>query len=437
MTASDQNSQKIEKRTIMVNPIKIKTVIFIIFTWSILVTDVIAQEGYILEKIKHNYEILVEPQRKEIYNGEQTAITIDVHEFDTAGQKIQAFRAEVVISITGLVDGKVTPPSGSKIITDLIGIARLEYKAGDRDKEISVMATFIPEGSAVEYVDEATITVKPLEYEATLTIDGSITHTVRSSYSRKQSDGIEKGNYSLEELSEASFYVPLKLDNSGDMPMLNQRWEYYRPLDINLSSFNAFSRSKKYDYANHEGFGFEQTVYVNKDPVRRQIPEKGYLLMSNIILVIDKKTDKVVKIVTGGFPVEFYWDETRRSSGRSWNPDGSKPINDSDHKTDDLSTTFTPGPVEDPVPDQTISTVSQSLKTYLKDLGTPLPANVEIPEDDSQKAEIPPDLLVDYGDGKTFFGGKGNKKVDNSEGANINRTEMTFNWSVTRRKKPL
>ncbi len=437
MTASDQNSQKIEKRTIMVNPIKIKTVIFIIFTWSILVTDVIAQEGYIVEKIKHNYEILVEPQRKEIYNGEQTAITIDVHEFDTAGLKIQAFRVSVVVNITGLIDGKITPPSGSKIITDQIGIARLEYRAGEKDKEISIMATFIPEGSAIEYVDEATITVKPPEYEGTLTINGNSTKFVRSSYDRKQSDGVERGNYTLDERNEASFYVPLKLENSGDMPLLNQRWEYYRPLDINLTTFSAYSRSKKYDYANHKGFGFEKTVYVNRNPLKRQIPEKDYLLRSNIILVIDKKTDKVVKIVTGGFPVEFYWDETRRTTGRSWNPDGSKPINDFDHKTDDLSTTFTPGPVEDPVPDPTITSVSQSLKTYLKDLGTPLPANVGIPEDDSQKAEIPPDLLVDYGDGKTFFGGRGNKKIDNSEGSDINRTEMTFNWSVTRKKKPL
>jgi len=416
----------------------IQTIILLISTSFLPLRESRAQQGYIVEKIKHNYEILVEPQRSEIYSGEQTSITIDVHEFDTAGLKIQAFRAAVIISITGLVDGKVTPPSGSKIITDLIGIARLEYKAGDKDKEISVMATFIPEGSAIEYVDEATITVKPLEYEATLTVDGSITHTVRSSYSRKQSDGIERGNYSLEERSGASFYVPLKLDNSGDMPMLNQRWEYYRPLDINLTQFNASYMMQGYEYANSAGgFGHEATTIRIKKPLNRHIPEKGYLLKSNIILIIDKKTDKVVKIATGGFPVEFYWDETKKTTGRSWDPDGSRPINDFEHKTDDMSEIFTPGPVEDPVPDPTITSVSESLKTYLKELGTPLPANVEIPEDDSQKAEIPPDLLVEFGNGRTFFGGKGNKKVDNSEGSDINRKEMTFNWSVTRRKKPL
>ena len=420
----------------MVKPVLLSSGILFIFKCFFHCINGTAQEGYIVEKIKHNYEILVEPQRSEIYSGEQTSITIDVHEFDTAGLKIQAYRESVVVNITGLIDGKATPPSGSKIITDQIGIARIEYRAGEKDKEISVMATFIPEGSAIEYVDEAKIIVRPFEYEGTLTINGNATKFVRSCYDRKQSDGVERGNYTLDERNEASFYVPLKLENSGDMPLLNQRWEYYRPLDINLTSFNAYSRSKKYDYADHKGFGFEQTVYVNRNPVKRQIPEKDYLLRSNIILVIDKKTDKVVKIVTGGFPVEFYWDETRRSTGRSWNPDGSKPINDFDHKTDDLSTLFTPGPVEDPVPDPTIPGVSESLKTYLKDLGTPLPANIEIPEDESQDAETAPDLLVEYGDGKTFFGGRGEKKIDNSEGSNINRTELTFNWSVTRKKKP-
>ncbi len=416
--------------------VKIKSIIIILFTWFLAVTDGNAQEGYIVEKIKHNYEILVEPQRSEIYSGEQTTITIDVHEFDTAGIKIQAFRAAVVISITGLIDGVVSPPSGSKIITDQVGIAWLDYKAGEKDKEISVMATFIPEGSATEYVDEATITVKPLEYEATLTVRGSSVTTERSSYSRKQRDGVERGNHSLDERLNASFYVPLKLDNSGDMPIFNQRWEYYRPLDINLTQFNASYLMKRYEYANFGGYGHEATSIRIKRPLNRHIPEMEYLLMSNIILIIDKKTDKVVKIAAGGYPVEFHWDETESRNGRSWNPDGSEPISYFNHQTDDLSTTFTPGPVEDPVADPTFTGVAGSLRTYLKNLGTPLPADIEIPEDE-ERAEVAPDLLVEYGDGKTFFGGRGKKIIDNSEGSNINRREMTFNWSVTRKKKPL
>ena len=59
-----------------------------------------------------NWEILVEPQRNVIYNGEQTTITIDLHGFDTAGQKIQAFRPDVLVEINGIIDGTAVPGSG-------------------------------------------------------------------------------------------------------------------------------------------------------------------------------------------------------------------------------------------------------------------------------------------------------------------------------------
>lgn len=380
------------------------------------------------------WEILVEPYRRVIYSGEQTTVTIDLHGFDSAGQKIQGFRQDVLVEINGVIDGTVSPGSG-KIILDQIGIGWIEYKAGEKDKLIRITAIW-ESGTGHIFRDEATITVKPLEYEATLTVSGSSVTTTRSSYSRRHSDGTERGNHSLDERCEASFYVPLKLDNSGDMPMLNQRWEYYRPLDINLNQFKASYMMVEYEYANYGRFGHEATTIRIKKPLNRHIPEKGYLLKSNIILIIDKKTDKVVKIATGGFPVEFHWDETEKRTGRSWSPDGTKPINDFNHKTDDLSTTFSPGPVEDPVPDPTITGIAESLRTYLKNLGTPLPADIEIPEDE-EKAEVQPDLLVEYGNGKSFLGGKGKKIIDESEGTNISRKEMTFNWSVTRRKKPL
>ena len=381
-------------------------------------------------------KLLVEPERKTIYNGENTTITIDLHELDPDGTKYPGFRQEVEVKVTGLVDGTITHKSG-KIALDDVGIAWIDYKAGQKDKQIRISATFTPPGYPEEVKGEATINVKPLDYEATLTLKGRFSNTQKSSFTNKHSDGIEKGNFSLTERSEASFYVPLKLENSGDMPMFNQRWEYYRPLDINLSSFNASYRLNDYDYASHGNFGFEKTRTINKNPVNRKIPEKGYLLKSNIVLVIDKETNKVVKIITGGFPVEFQWDEIEKTTGRSWSPDGSEPIEDFSHKTDDMSTQYTPGPVEDPIPDPTLKSVSESLRTYLKKLGTPLPADVEIPEDSEDKAEIPPDLLVEFGDGKTYFGGDGKKVIDKSKGSNIDREEHTFFWQVTRKKKSL
>jgi len=81
---------------------------------------------------------------------------------------------------------------------------------------------------------------------------------------------------------DAKYFVIPKNIEFSDMPMLNQRWEYYRPLDNNLSSFNASLISIQYDYSNSRpGFGHEATTIRKKSPLKRQIPEKEYLLRSN------------------------------------------------------------------------------------------------------------------------------------------------------------
>jgi len=81
-------------------------------------------------------------------------------------------------------------------------------------------------------------------------------------------------------------------------------------------------------------------------------------------------------------------------------------------------------------PDSIFTGATEALKTYLKDLGVALPEKEDVPE-------IEPDLLVKFGDGKTYFGGEGKKIVDNSEGSTIHREEFNFSWQVTRKKKPL
>jgi len=290
-------------------------------------------------------------------------------------------------------------------------------------------------GYPEEVKGEATIYIKPLEYDATLTIKGSYKETERTSYKNQDSDGVEDGTFDHKENREASFYVPLKMENAGDMPILDQRWEYYRPLEINLSNFNASFRSRQYDHGEHGGFGFRTTIVKTKSPVNKKVAAKEFLLQSNIILIIDKKTNKVVKIATGGFPVDFKWSGSETMYTEGWTPDSRTADNETDPI--DEEDQFDASPVEEPVPDPTFKGISGSLKKYFKDLGTPLPADIEIPEEDESEAEVEPDLLVKFGDGVTFFGGSGKKIIDNSEGSNISRKELTFNWSVTRKKKPL
>ncbi len=285
-----------------------------------------------------------------------------------------------------------------------------------------------------EVKGEATINIKPLEYEATLTVKGTYRKTVKSSYRKQTSDGVEDGTHDIQERREASFYVPLKMENAGDMPVLNQRWEYYRPLDINLSSFNASYRERRYSHGQGDNNGFRTTVNITKSPVGQKVAGKDFLLQSNIVLVIDKKTEKVVKVISA-YAVEFKWQGSRTMFSEQWSPDSRS--SDSDADPIDEDDTFEAEPVEDPVPDPTFSSVSQSLKTYFKDMGIPLPADVEIPEDEDEKPEISPDYLVKTGDGKTFFGGDGEKITDRSKEGNTDREERTFSWNMTRKKKPL
>jgi len=524
-----------------------------------------------------NYSILelqVEPDRKTIYNGEQTSIQIDLHEIDPEGNEdLNCGGKEVTIQVTGLVDGTISHRSG-KITLNEAGVAYIDYMAGQRDKQIRIIATFTPPetytnenpvtdptnqvvtsgtsttdtspGSPIvdspgtnqpdqdgttdnsttdtstdsptgdnprtnqpdqdgttdnstpdtnpdsptgdnpgtnppdpdakpvdgstelsrgpgtgqgpgtnptnqsgtsgtvqndgtpgypeEVKGEAIINVKPLEYEATLTVKGTYKKTEKSSYRRQTSDGVEDGTYDLQERQEASFYVPLKMENAGDMPVLNQRWEYYRPLDINLSNFKASFRSRQYDHGEGGGYGYRITVTITKSPTGQKVAGKDVLLQSNIVLIIDKKTEKVVKVISA-YSVEFKWQGSRTMYGEHWDPDSRSTENDADPIDEDDK--FDAEPVEDPVPDPTFSSVSQSLKTYFKDMGIPLPSDVEIPEDEDEKPEICPDYLVTTGDGKTFFGGRGEKIKDHSNGANTDREERTFSWNMTRKKKQL
>ena len=150
--------------------------------------------------IEHEGEIIVlglklevEPDRNTIHNGEQTSIQIDLHERDPDGTEyLSCAGKEVEVKVTGLVDGTISHKSG-KITLNEVGVAFIDYKAGQKDKQIRISATFTPPGYPEEVKGEASINVKPMDYEATLTIKGSYTNTENSSYSREDENVHRKG----------------------------------------------------------------------------------------------------------------------------------------------------------------------------------------------------------------------------------------------------
>jgi hypothetical protein len=388
------------------------------------------------EIIIRGLELLVEPWRNTIHNGEKTTISIDLHEKDPDGSKYPAVDQEVEIKVTGIVDGALSPEG--KVTTDEMGVAWIDYKAGKEDKQIKITATFTPPGYSEKVTADATITVKPLEYDATLTLKGSYKKTEKSHYETKNSWGDNENTLETEDFREASFYVPLKMVDAYDVEVQNLRYELYQPLDINLSHFNASFKSTEYQSSIAPDQGSKTTIIRKKTASDRKISIKEVMLQNHIVMTLDLKTGKVRKIDLDGFAIGFTWNETIDIHKDSWWQPPPQPGHETidDRQSSKSDDSFQVGPVEDPVPDPTIKSSSEEIMNYLKEMGIPLPADADINKEE-EVPKIEPDLLVKFGDGKSYFGGEGSKIIDNSEGSTVNREEFSFSWQATRKKKPL
>ena len=388
------------------------------------------------EIIIRGLELMVEPWRNTIHNGEKTTISIDLHEIDPDGFKYPAVDQEVEIKVTRIVDGTLSPEG--KVTTDEMGVAWLDYRAGQEDKQIKITATFTPPGYSEKVTADATITVKPLEYDATLTLNGSYKRTEESSYTQKNSWRTNETTFESNEIREASFYVPMKMENSYDVDLQNLRYEYYRPLDINLSHFNAEYTGQEYRSSIASDQGSKTAILKTKNSYDPKLSIEEVLLQTPVVMTLDLKTGKVLKIEIDGFPVDFTWKETVDTHHESWwqpPPQPGRKTKD-DRQSSSSEDSFQAGPVGDPGPDPTVKSATDEIMKYLKDMGVTLPAEAEAAPEE-EVPEIEPDLLVKFGDGKTYFGGEGRKIVDNSEGSAVSREEFSFSWQATRKKKPL
>lgn len=105
-----------------------------------------------------------------------------------------------------------------------------------------------------------------------------------------------------------------------------------------------------------------------------------------------------------------------------------------DRQSSSSEESFHTGPVGYPIPDPTVTNSTEAIMNYLKVMGITLPAEAEAAGKE-QVPKIEPDLLVKFGDVKTWFGGEGSKIIDNSEGPTVNREEFSSCWQATRKKR--
>ena len=392
----------------------------------------------------YGLEIRVKPNRKQIFTDERTDIKLIFNETDTEGNKYPVEGKDLMVKVNGLVNGTIKAKDG--YTTDENGEVILNYKAGDDDKKISITASYQP----VDYPDKAegksSITVKPLEYDATLTLKKKIAK--RIIYNKEENSATkfcstkEKKNHKLNETIEASIYVTLKLREVAEMPMYNQRWEYYEPITINLSNFSINLNDKRVDYRNSTGYecasgGFETTITKRKRLTKKEIEGMNIITTLPWIVTFDNETGKALKIIPVGYGVAYEYDETEKFHTSIWSKDGNSEDSGSDTKT--RTRTFGVGPVEDPKPDPTAKSSEQWIQDYIKKNIGDIPPEIaaQIPKTDPKEMQndIRPDVIVQFGDGKTNFGGKGRKFINEPNPYGFEQEEQTYSWQMTRKRK--
>lgn len=393
-------------------------------------------------KIK-GLEVKVRPVRKEIYQEEQTDIIISLKKTDPDGGDEPVPGKKLSFKVSGIVNGEIKP--GSNYITDSNGEVRLHYKAGNKDERITVSASFQPEDYPDKAEGKGTVLVKPPEYDATITI----TKTTRKQSltenhdSKTDRDGCTTKIDDVRRIDEnvnATIYIQCRLSHKADMPIYNQTWEYYEPINANLSDFTLTYDESHNMYGSFSGAGCANGGYETEVKKRYNVvePHLNEPPVGMWIVAFDNQTGKAVKLMPGGFSVAYDLDIVSDLSSRQWGGTENEPTKESETKRSE-NHTYEVGPVEDPVPDPTFKPGLAGIYDYLKkEVGDSLVAAIPaipIPPSSSENApEINPDLLVSSGDGIRSFGGGGSDRVDIPKENGYEWEENTYRWQMARIK---
>jgi len=281
-------------------------------------------------------------------------------------------------------------------------------------------------------------------WDATITLTKTVTKEIVKEKSEDKTEGNcrnhSEEHYNLNEKIDASVFVALELEYSVDMPPFNQTFEYYKPLNVNLSSFNYSSGDFKTLAGNYGGSGCAKGGYETKVNTQRILNNKelvgqGTITETRWIVVIDNETKKAVKIIPVVYKIDYKITERESMHSKIWS-DNDK---DEDSKTDTKNSdkTFELGPVADPITDPTVKSSDQWVEDYLERQGVKLPEGVQIPKQENSdvQKEIPPDILVKFGDGETNFGGEGSKTINEPNEYGYEKEERIYSWQMMIKKK--
>jgi hypothetical protein len=249
-------------------------------------------------------ELQVEPDRKTIYNGEKATIQIDLHETDPDGNEILSCAGkEVNVNVTGLVDGTVSHESGMITLNE-VGVALIDYRAGEKDRQIKISATFTPPGYPEEVKGDAVITVKKPEGD----FNGTITYQ-RLVQWKDESEQPAGTTFTSVDLNEnATIHVTARyLRTISESDGVSELYEA-SPLSGNFS----VSMKKVAIITDKNGHWTKMVDTWQGDKMIE--PESG----SNILLTIEPQKNRYTLQAAIYFPAVEGTTETTSSEGANW-----------------------------------------------------------------------------------------------------------------------
>ena len=212
------------------------------------------------------------------------------------------------------------------------------------------------------------------------------------------------------------------------MPILNQTWHYYQPVQVSINSFENYYKEKKH-FSTPDSETNIDIVRINKT---QKIEGEEYISeFPPWMLVIDNETKKAVKLIPAGYGIEYEFIETVKSVTTS------SQKKDTHTETRQRKSSFELGPVGEKGPDPTVKSSNTWIQDYVKRQGIELPPGASIPNIPNQDVvkEVQPDVLVKSGDGMTSFGGSGDRLIDKKLEDGFDRTNLNYRWSMTISKK--
>ncbi|MBS0010089.1 MAG: hypothetical protein KFF49_01680 [Bacteroidales bacterium] len=403
---------------------------------------------------KRPVDCRVDPEKEELDAGE--VIDIEISDFtDVFGEKSREFNRLVVHAYSGeIVNGEPCEIGPDyRVFKVDNGTVKVKYRASTECNETVDRLTVyssceilpedrcpINETNIKERVIEKNLKIKC--YDASIMIKKQYDRILRTSGKEIHNDGSCVTTYNeshdINESIEASVSLSLKLEQVVDMPIMNQTWEYYKPVSVSLGGFSYSYIEKLFDASNVSGAscsgGHETNVDRNRNLGSRDIADKEYVTQNMWMLVIDNESGKALKIIPAGYNIEYDINELETINGTVHS---NPPKKESSSSNREMSRTFKLGPVGEEIPDPTIKKSDTWMEDYLKRQGVDLPPGVKIPTPSNEGTikNISPDILVKTGDGISSFGGRGENTVDKEI---VNGTESIreyYTWTMRRNKR--